>query len=99
MTLPIRYRVLRLEATCDRVGLTAPTVYRLMQLGQFPRQILLGGNSRGWLEHEINAWLEARIKARDEGTDADARVNPNIGRGRPKKADAAPIESELSTAA
>jgi prophage regulatory protein len=87
LTLPIRYRALRLAATCDRVGLTPPAVYRLMQLGLFPRQILLGGNSRGWLEHEINEWLEQRIKARDEGTDADARVNPNIGRGRPKRSE------------
>jgi prophage regulatory protein len=79
----ITLRVRRLPAVMDRTGLTAPTIYRLMQLGLFPRQILLGGNSRGWLDHEITAWLEDRVGARDSGADAGRRINANIGKGRP----------------
>jgi prophage regulatory protein len=96
LELPLHYQVLRLERTCERVGLGPATVYRLMQDGEFPRQILLGGNSRGWLEHEIDDWIEQRIKARDNGTDAEARINPNIGRGRPRKNTLASIEGEAS---
>jgi prophage regulatory protein len=97
----VTLRVVRLATACHRTGLTAPTLYRLMQLGQFPRSILLGGNSRGWLDHEITAWLKERIAARDSGTDADRRINPNIGKGRPKQPGAEPGEAadEQSVAA
>jgi prophage regulatory protein len=88
----ITLRVVRLATACHRTGLTAPTLYRLMQLKMFPQSILLGGNSRGWLDHEITAWLQERITARDSGTDADRRTNPNIGRGRPKQPGAGPKE-------
>jgi prophage regulatory protein len=97
----VTLRVVRLATACHRTGLTAPTLYRLMGLGLFPKSILLGGNSRGWLDHEITEWLKERIVARDSGVDADRRINPNIGKGRPKQPGAGPKEEaeEDATAA
>ncbi|AWH87905.1 helix-turn-helix transcriptional regulator [Limnobaculum parvum] len=42
-------------------GLTDKWFYKLIQLGQFPKQIKLGRSSR-WLKSEVEAWLQQRIK-------------------------------------
>jgi len=34
-----------------------------MTHNEFPRPISLGGRSVGWLEEEINEWLEKKIEA------------------------------------
>jgi hypothetical protein len=33
----------------------------------FPRPIALGPRSVGWIEEEVDAWIEARRARRDEG--------------------------------
>ncbi|PHI30042.1 helix-turn-helix transcriptional regulator [Budvicia aquatica] len=50
-------------------GLTDKWFYKLIQLGQFPKQIKLGRSSR-WLKSEVEAWLRQRIKE-SRGIDAD----------------------------
>ena len=41
---------------------------RLEKAGLFPKRIQLGPNGRvAWLEHEIDAWIEARAAAREVG--------------------------------
>ena len=32
--------------------------------GKFPRRIRIGANRVGWLEHEIEAWIDSRAEAR-----------------------------------
>jgi prophage regulatory protein len=53
-------RILRKPETQYRVGLSDPTIYRLEKSGRFPKRIQLGGNSVGWFESEVNAWLEEK---------------------------------------
>jgi prophage regulatory protein len=36
-----------------------------MQAGTFPKQVTLGPKSVGWVESEVDSWIEARIAARD----------------------------------
>ncbi|WP_159565444.1 helix-turn-helix transcriptional regulator [Budvicia diplopodorum] len=43
-------------------GLTDKWFYKLIQLGQFPKQIKLGRSSR-WLKSEVETWLRQRITA------------------------------------
>ncbi len=57
-------RILRKPETQYRVGLSDPTIYRLERAGKFPKRIQLGGNSVGWFESEVNAWLAAKAAAR-----------------------------------
>lgn len=57
--------VLRLPEVERRTGLTRPTIYRRAKDGSFPKPIRLGGNSSGWIESEISAWLADRVAARD----------------------------------
>jgi prophage regulatory protein len=47
----------------NRVGLSGSSIYRLIQEGKFPPPIKLSERSSGWLESEIDQWLEERIAA------------------------------------
>jgi len=44
-------------------GLSCSTIYRLMNKGEFPRPVRLSANSVGWLESDLEQWLEQRIAA------------------------------------
>tara|TARA_B100000886_G_C20257908_1_gene421595 strand:- start:328 stop:531 length:204 start_codon:yes stop_codon:yes gene_type:complete len=53
--------ILRLPAVIRKTGLSKSTIYFKMSLDEFPRPIRLGARSVGWLEADIDHWLEARI--------------------------------------
>jgi prophage regulatory protein len=57
-------RILRLPEVMARVGLRRASIYAQIHNGNFPKQISLGARAVGWLEHEADAWLAARIGAR-----------------------------------
>ena len=61
-TLPIS--ILRLPDVIARVGLKRASIYQRMDIGDFPKPIPLGSRAVGWLEHEINAWLQKRMALR-----------------------------------
>lgn len=61
-------RVLRLEEVCSIVGLARPTIYWQMRRGIFPQRIQLGPRSVGWLEADIQKWLDERVSARDSAS-------------------------------
>lgn len=58
------HRVLRLPAVKTRTGLSRSTIYLRISEGIFPRPIQLGVRAVGWLEAEIEDWLEGQIKSR-----------------------------------
>ena len=55
--------ILRLPAVIERTGLGRSNIYLKMSLGAFPRSISLGDRAVGWLEEDINRWVESRIEA------------------------------------
>ncbi len=57
------YKILRLPAVKESTGLSRSTIYLRMVNNDFPRPISLGGRSVGWLEEDINEWLEKKIEA------------------------------------
>lgn len=59
-----RERILRKPELLHMIGLSDPTIWRMEKKGEFPARIRLGGNSCGWLESEVNDWLEAKIAQR-----------------------------------
>jgi prophage regulatory protein len=64
LTTPFPLRILRRPEVEKRIGIGRSTIYLHMQQGTFPKPIRLGdGNAAavGWLEHEIDAWLQAQI--------------------------------------
>lgn len=51
---------LRLPKVMERSGLSRSSIYSAIKRNEFPRQVSLGRRSVGWLESEIDAWIEAR---------------------------------------
>lgn len=59
---------LRLPAVLERVGMSRAQLYRLMRAGDFPPHVNLGLRSVAWVDRDIDAWIEARIRAsREDG--------------------------------
>ena len=57
-------RVIRLKEVSDKLGLSKATVWLYVRTrDDFPKPIRLGANSVGWLESEIDAFIDARITA------------------------------------
>ena len=56
-------KILRLPAVLSRTGLGRSTVYLYISEGRFPKPISLGPRAVGWLESEIDEWLEQQIQA------------------------------------
>ena len=53
--------ILRLDAVKARTGLSRSYIYLLITEGKFPKQVSLGARAVGWVESEIDSWIEARI--------------------------------------
>jgi len=71
-------RLLRRAAVIEKTGLSTVDIYAGMKAGTFPISVPIGRRTVGWVESEINAWIAAKIAARDNGT---AKRNP-AGPGR-----------------
>ena len=41
-------------------------IARLEASGQFPKRVQLGANRVGWVEREVQEWLQQRIEARNQ---------------------------------
>ncbi len=56
-------RILRRKQVESRTGLSRSTIYARIAEGSFPRPINLGGGRAvGWIEAEIDAWLQERVE-------------------------------------
>ena len=59
-------RFIRRPTVEDQTGLSRSTIYMLMQNGQFPKPVRIGGRAVAWPEAEVEAWLNARLAEREE---------------------------------
>ena len=57
------YTILRLPAVIERTGLSRSTIYLMMSKDEFPDSISLGDRAVGWVEEEIDNWLESKVEA------------------------------------
>lgn len=57
------HTILRLPAVRVRTGLSRSTIYLRVAQGTFPKSVSLGGRAVGWLEAEVQEWLQRRIDA------------------------------------
>ena len=55
--------ILRLPAVKARTGLSRSTIYLRVSEDTFPKPVSLGGRAVGWIEAEVQSWLEQRIEA------------------------------------
>lgn len=54
--------ILRLPIVIERTGLSRSTIYLRISNNSFPAPISLGGRAVGWIENEVEIWLEKQIK-------------------------------------
>lgn len=57
-------RIIRKPELFSKVGLSDATIWRMEKSGKFPKRLSLGGNSVGWLDHEIEEWFEKKATER-----------------------------------
>jgi len=55
--------ILRLNATLAKTGLSRSVLYSEISKGNFPKQISLSERSIGFLESEVDNWIDERVKA------------------------------------
>lgn len=58
------HRIIRLPDLLNKTGFSKTTAYRLIKEAGFPQPIALGGRAVGWVESEIDAWIEQRMHDR-----------------------------------
>ncbi|MFC1518098.1 helix-turn-helix transcriptional regulator [Pseudomonadota bacterium] len=56
-------KIIRLPEVKAKTGLSTSTIYLHMSKGIFPKAISLGERAVGWLEADIEQWLDERIAA------------------------------------
>jgi prophage regulatory protein len=62
----IPYEALR--AKC--IGYSKPHLWRLEKAGKFPKRVPIGAGRYGYVEAEIDAYIETKIAERDAGAKA-----------------------------
>lgn len=55
--------ILRLPTVKARTGLSRSTIYLRISEDSFPKPVSLGGRAVGWIEAEVDDWLNQQIKA------------------------------------
>lgn len=65
-------RVLRLPEVEVKSGLSGESIYRGAREGWFPKPIKITPAANGWVESEIDEYLQARIDARDNNQRLEA---------------------------
>jgi len=58
----LTHKILRLPEVKGSTGLSRSSIYLRIANGGFPKSISLGGRAVGWLESDIQKWLDQRIE-------------------------------------
>jgi prophage regulatory protein len=58
-------RVLRLAEVQAKTGLKHSALYQRIAAGTFPKPIPLGAKARGFVESEVDDWIQTQIAKRD----------------------------------
>lgn len=58
-------RMLRLRGVEECVGFSRSALYRAMEDDGFPRPVRIGRRAVAWVESEVQAWLDAKLAARE----------------------------------
>jgi len=55
------HQILRMFEVSDRTGLAKSSIYEQIRKGLFPKPIKLSARSVGWLEEDVNRWLDDKV--------------------------------------
>ena len=72
-------RIIRWRDLKTRVPLSRTTIWRLEKAGAFPTRVKIGKNSVGWLESEVDRWVDALARTSGVGDQTGAgTVDHNV---------------------
>ncbi len=57
----MKQKILRLPQVIEMTGLPRSTIYALIKDNAFPKQVPLGRRAVGWIEQEIQDWIDGKI--------------------------------------
>lgn len=52
--------LLRIQTVVQAVGLSEPTIYRKLAVGEFPMPVRLGKRCTRWKAADVRAWIQAQ---------------------------------------
>ena len=58
-------KVLRLAEVMKKTSLSRSMIYKLISEEKFPENIQISTRSVGWIDCEVDLWMENRLKKRD----------------------------------
>jgi len=64
-------QMIKIGDVVKKTMLSKATIYRLVNSGQFPKQVIMSERSAIWLEDEVEEFIEDRIRRRDASNDND----------------------------
>ena len=71
--------ILRLPEVKSRTGLSRSTIYLRVKQGTFPMSISLGERAVGWIDSEIQQWLDRQIESsRPNNNNATHMPGPDV---------------------
>jgi prophage regulatory protein len=88
--------LLRLPEVRRRTGANANDIYEGMKNGTFPLSVPIGARTVGWVEDEIDKWIERRIAQRDARAEYARGQRPNR-KGGPGRGHKGPMQTTVST--
>ena len=93
-------RIVRMSETLFRTGFKSrSTIYDLMKAGRFPQAVFITGKAIGFVESEIEAWMEARIAARPAPSSVMSAAPPRPRQRRISQTTASPTATPSPTTA
>jgi predicted DNA-binding transcriptional regulator AlpA len=60
-------RILRVKEVVQRIGVSRTTLWRLERRGDFPARRQISPGAVGWLETEVESWINQRSAKRESG--------------------------------
>ena len=64
-------KIVKINAVKQQTHLSVASIYRLAKQGDFPKPIKLGVKASGWLQSEIDDWIQSRLNDRDSKIEGD----------------------------
>jgi prophage regulatory protein len=58
-------RILRRPEVLSKIGLATTQLYELIKKGEFPQPIRIGPRAVGFLEAEVDEWIDERLAERE----------------------------------
>lgn len=58
-------RLLRKPEVLLLTGIRSTTLHKLVNEGSFPKPVPITGKAVGWVDHEVQDWVESRIQNRN----------------------------------